>query len=152
MRRVIVVICWILLALFVSSLPGAVGLAGRSILMSALAYLLFFHRRYFLPESGLIAMTAVFELTGFMHFGAVSFLSLCFWFSTLLFSEKVRFTSPYVRYIVSLLVLTLLLSFIGYPLAGFLHRLIILLLALIPVIAGTLMLSVARETPEYEFS
>jgi hypothetical protein len=120
--------------------------------MSSIAYLFFFHQRRTLPETALIAVTIIFELTGIMRFGAASLFALCFWSSTVLFARQLRFTSPFVRYIVCLLVLTLLLSLIGYPFSGVFHRLLILSVTLIPIIAATLTLSFAREVPEYELT
>jgi hypothetical protein len=137
------------LTLAVSTFFTPFGLTATLTTYGALLYLLFFGK----PETStplLVGFTIGLELLGTRHFGIATVTSVIWYGLFLLFGERLRFTSPYARFIVALALGLVASVALLYPLNQYLHHLIATLAALIVVGIGSILLQRASEPSAYE--
>jgi hypothetical protein len=112
-----------------------------------LLYALFFSER---PSATalLIGFTVGLELLGTHRFGAATLTSVLVYGLFILFGQQLRFTSPYPRYIVAMLVSLALITGILYPVRGYGTRALgLLLVALVCAGIGGLLQRFRERTP-----
>jgi hypothetical protein len=146
MKLVFFTVSGFLTTLICLTVASPYGYLALAFVYAALLYHLFFGN----SQSAtwfLLGFTLGTELLSTHRFGAASVVSLIFYGVYVVFALRLRFTSPYARFIVAMLISLLAFAVILYPLPGLGLRLIGLsVIALIIGTAGALAQRVAERS------
>lgn len=137
------------LALVALTLFTPFGVGAVLFSYGCLLYLLFFAEAA-LSLSLLAGYTLGLELLSAHHFGTAAATSVILYGLFLLFGLRLRFTSPYARFIVAMLLGLGLASAILYPLAEYTRHLLSVVIVALLVGAGGAILHRASEPSAYE--
>jgi hypothetical protein len=147
MKRVGYFFLGLLLALATLSIATPFGLVLTLFSYGTILTMLFFKG----ADTGdflLIGYTIGLEFFGTHHFGSAALASVVWYGLSLLFNYQLRFTSPYIRFIVAVCIGLVATTLLLYPLADFIRH-ILIFVALVVSIFGAFVHH-ASEPAAYE--